>query len=84
MELGKGNVKFADFHRTKGCHAFKTGYYKGSVFYGLGGNDTENSEPFDRNATVYRPGGYDCSPRSNTFIIFHFQHSLIILIRTKI
>ena len=78
MELGKGNVKFADFHRTKGCHAFKTGYYKGSVFYGLGGNDKEISEPFDRKASTYRPDGYDCSPNSNTLTILVFQHYLII------
>ena len=65
MELGKGNAKFADFHRIKGCHAFKTGFYKGSVFYGLGGNDKEISAPFDRDAPAYRPDGYDCSTNGN-------------------
>ena len=72
MELGKGNAKFADYHHIKGCHAFKTGFYKGSVFYGLGGNEKEISEDFDLDATAYRPKGYDCSSNGNTLIISSF------------
>ena len=70
MELGKGDALFADFHRIKGCHAFKTGFYKNSVFYGLGGNKKEISEPLDSDAIAYRPEGYDCSSNGNTLISF--------------
>ena len=60
MKLGTESTNFADFHPTKGCHAFKTGSYKGSVLYGLGGNDEEISEVFGRDAAYYRPEGFDC------------------------
>ena len=60
MKLGTENTNFADFHPTKGCHTFKTGFLKGSVFYGLGGNDEQISEVFGRDAAHYRPEGFDC------------------------
>ena len=60
MKLGTESTNFADFHPTKGCHTFKTGSYKGSVLYGLGGNDEEISEVFGRDAAYYRPEGFDC------------------------
>ena len=66
---GGRKAEFAEYHNTKGCFAFKKGYYKGSYFYGLGGNENQTSEPFYRDATVFRPQGYDCTLGSK---LYHF------------
>ena len=71
MKLGTENTNFADFHLTKGCHAFKSGSYKGSVFYGLGGNDEQISEIFGRDVSYYRPEGFDCLFGSSKLITFY-------------
>ena len=58
MKLGGGSSKFAGEYSTKGCYAYKSGSYKGSVFYGLGGTEKDISKALD--LPKYRLEGYDC------------------------
>ena len=62
LELGRGKYKFASFtYGNKGCYTYVNGDYKGSAYYGLGGDSTSISEPYDVTTKYYRPEGYDCS-----------------------
>jgi len=54
---GRGH-KFAGKYRTKGCYAYKSGKYKGRVYYGTGGSFQKKKEI--PKAPKYRPEGHDC------------------------
>ena len=59
LKLGGRGYKFASGdYGTKGCYAYESGSYKGSVFYGLGGTEKDISKALD--LPKYRPEGYDC------------------------
>ena len=61
LGLGGGGYPFAGNVVNKGCYTYANGTYKGFAFYGLGGDSTSISEPFDVTKKYYRPEGYDCS-----------------------
>ena len=65
FKFGYGKYKFADDYITKGCYSYKTGKYKGSIFYGQRGTIHENSAPIDKESKIFRPNGYDCNDEGN-------------------
>ena len=61
FKLGGGGSDFA-VHNKIGCYAYTKGTkYKGSAYYGRGGDRTSISEPLDIFKDYHRPEGYDCS-----------------------
>ena len=75
MKLGYETIDFAANHSIKGCHAFKTGMYRGSAFYGLGGDEKQISTPYGRDSVTYRPYGYDCTRSGNLLGVSSFSKS---------
>ena len=65
FKFGYGTYKFADEYSTKGCYSYKTGKYKGHLFYGQRGTIQENSAPIDKDSKLFRPNGYDCNDEGN-------------------
>ena len=67
FKLGHGAYDFIGDYGTKGCYSYKTGEYKGALFYGQGGTKDEKSIPLDKSSNIFRPEGYDCKSEGKCF-----------------
>jgi len=61
LKLGGSGKTFEGNYVTKGCYAYtnENKKYKGKVYYGTGGSDTEMKKAATGSGQ-YRPKGYDC------------------------
>ena len=67
--LGGGGYNFASTeYITKGCYAYRKGYYAGNFYFGMGG--TKNEMKMALAEPKYRPLGYDCKFTGNVLLIF--------------
>ena len=65
FRLGHGAYDFRGDYGTKGCYSYRTGEYKGALFYGQGGSKEEKSSPLDKSSNIFRPEGYDCESKGS-------------------
>ena len=73
LQIGGQGYGFevTDFFGTRGCYAYSSGYYSGTIYYGMGG--TTQQMQGSLRSPKYRPPGYDCSiPGHYILIISHY------------
>ena len=65
LQLGGGGHEFEGNYAQKGCYAYSSGRFAGMAYYGLGGSDSEISDPMTNSEQKYRPSGWDCTTSKN-------------------
>ena len=74
LNIGHADFTFVGDYSEVGCFVYTSGSFKGSVFYGTGGEIHQMKQ--DVSGGKFRPQGYDCLTTGRSYYIYLRFHSL--------